>query len=98
MQPPCCISIACCGSTTLMGHERVGSLPKSQRWRAIVGQIASSSSTEFDISALAGQTLQNVRSRFRNIQQDEGTQAAFTFLVQIAVSSRAPDDHQFVDL
>ncbi len=45
-----------------------------------------------------GQTLQNVRSRFRNIQQDEGTQAAFTFLVQIAVSSRAPDDHQFVDL
>ena len=32
-----------------MGHKRIGSLPKSQRWRDIVRQIG-----EFDSSEVAG--------------------------------------------
>lgn len=81
-----------------MGHERVGTLPKTKRWRSIVTQIASSSNADFDVSALAGQTIRNVRHRFHDIQQDEGTQSAFTFLVQLAVFSQADDENAFSDL
>lgn len=81
-----------------MGHERVGTLPKTQRWRVIVQQIGSASSADFDPAPLAEQTLRNVRDRFRRIDGDEGTQAAFRFLVSLAVASRKPDDPQFAEL
>ncbi len=81
-----------------MGHERVGVLPKTKRWQSIVGQIASSSRADFDVSALTRQTIQNVRQRFRNLQDDNATKAAFTFLVNLAVSSRPPDPHQLAQL
>lgn len=77
-----------------MGHERVGKLPKSKKWQSIVGQIAASSGADIDVSGIAAQTLQNVRHRFRDLQDDEATRAAFTFLVFLAVSSGQPDTLQ----
>lgn len=79
-----------------MGHERVGTLPKTKRWRVIVQQIgAGAASGNFDTASIADQTLRNVRNRFRFMDSDEGTNAAFRFLVNLAVSSRTPDDPQF---
>lgn len=71
-----------------MGHERVGLLPKTQRWRDIVRLMASSDMSEEDISHIAQQTLQNLRSRIRAFPQDEGIKAAFKYLVALSVYSR----------
>lgn len=74
-----------------MGHERVGTLPKTQKWRALVGQIADFNVPDTTTTApdIAGQTIQNVRSRFRNAHNDSGINAAFEFLVILAVAARS---------
>src|SRR3989337_2735821 len=74
-----------------MGHERVGRLPKTQRWRSIVDQIASFQTADIDVSDIAGQTIRNVRARFRHVQSDGGVQAAFAFLVALSATSRSAE-------
>ena len=44
-----------------MGHERVGALPHTKRWRDVVGQLAESSGSPEDVAAIANDTLENVR-------------------------------------
>lgn len=71
-----------------MGHERVGALPRTKRWRTIVNTIANlSSNSPSDVSLLADQTLQNVSSQFQKIYADKGVQAAFGYLVFLATQS-----------
>ncbi len=55
-----------------MGHERLGTLPKTMPWKTVVGQIASFSSSESSVAQITQQTLRNVRSRFDNIESDSG--------------------------
>lgn len=82
-----------------MGHERVGVLPKTKRWRDVVRQIATLPEAEFDISDLSRKTIENVRSRFRHIEIDDGVKAAFTFLVALATASKRQEPQkQLVNL
>jgi hypothetical protein len=74
-----------------VGHERVGVLPKTQTWRSLVGQMAGLGTDTADVSDIAGQTVRNVHGRYRNIHQDEGVNAAFEFLVLLAVAARSDD-------
>jgi hypothetical protein len=66
-----------------MGHERVGILPKSIRWRTIVNQIAGASLSNDELALLTSQTLENVRSRLNKIQKDSGVKAALKFLIAL---------------
>ncbi len=84
-----------------MGHERVGTLPKTKSWRKIVGLMSGGNaggtsiggrSGDFDPSVVASATMEQVRSRFRRLQQDDATKAAFTFLVRVAVAARPPEN------
>ena len=70
-----------------MGHERVGALPHTKRWRDVVGQMAESSGSREDVAAIANATLQNVRAQFRKIHSDDGVVAAFQFLVALTKSA-----------
>ena len=74
-----------------MGHERVGALPHSKRWRDVVTQMAESSGSTDDAAAIASATLQNVRAQFRKIHSDDGVVAAFQFLVALTKSASRPD-------
>lgn len=75
-----------------MGHERVGTLPKTQKWRNVVGQIATvGGAGGSDVADIAASTTQNVRSRLRRVHLDPGVKAAFEFLVMAAVASRSAD-------
>ena len=64
-----------------MGHIRISVLPKSKRWQEISQLIAGMHASETEVADIAQQTLQNVRSRFRYIEQDNGVLGAFQFLV-----------------
>jgi hypothetical protein len=74
-----------------MGHERVGVLPKSKRWRDIVGQIAESGYGRADVTDIARDTIKGVANRLAFVQRDPGVVSSFAFLVALAVASRSDD-------
>ena len=71
-----------------MGHERLGLLPRTRKWRQIVEGVSGWSSTEEAPSAIAADTLRHVRSRFQRLGTDAGANAAFGFLVSLAGACR----------
>lgn len=75
-----------------MGHERIGALPKSERWRSIVSSIGSYDSTGDTIVDIAAQTTKNVRHRFQNIESDGGVFAAFKYLITLAHAAKGEED------
>jgi hypothetical protein len=81
-----------------MGHERVGILPKTKRWTAVVGGMATFSESENNISEIAQQTLKNVQSRFEDIERDKGVQAAFQFLVLLSIAAKNQSPSEFLAL
>lgn len=77
-----------------MGHERLGMLPKSRRWRDIVQKLAHLYDSDTNPSNIARDTIRNVRSNLRGIENDPGVLAAFKFLVLISNSAASK---KFVD-
>ena len=75
-----------------MGHERVGALPPTKRWRDVVGGIADAAAVDGDVRGLANATLENVRSRLLAIHSDTGFVASFQFLLGLALSASANID------
>jgi hypothetical protein len=68
-----------------MGHERVGFLPKSKRWREIVADIATVPVGGENAAALiAEKTINSVSDRFRKLHEDKGIQAAFGYVIALA--------------
>ena len=70
-----------------MGHERVGALPRTKRWQAVVSGITDAAAVDGDVRDLANATLENVRSRLLSIHQDTGFIASFQFLLGLALSA-----------
>lgn len=77
-----------------MGHERTPSLPKTQRWRQLVEEIAEAAASRLDVATVVSTTLENIRTRFDRIDSDKGVQSAFEFLVVLSVFSRSSDLHR----
>jgi hypothetical protein len=74
-----------------LGHERVGTLPRTREWRALVQQIAATAETPETVPAVAAATLLKVRQRFDRIAADPGFQAAFGFILGLSTSQ--PGNH-----
>jgi hypothetical protein len=79
-----------------MGHERVGYLPKTKRWKSIVEEIAAFSEDNDNVAEISRQTTNNVRSRFKNIESDQGVQSAFEFLVLLSILPKNKDWRQYL--
>jgi hypothetical protein len=67
-----------------VGHERVGALPRTKSWRAIVDLIGRALDSPHNVAQLADATIENVRSRLFRIHEDDGVTAAFGFLVALS--------------
>ena len=74
-----------------MGHERVGFLPRTKKWAAVVQQMAAADSIDFSVSEIAAQTLENVRHRYEILFRDDAVKSAFRFLVIFSHACRFPD-------
>lgn len=72
-----------------MGHERVGLLPKTQKWREIVEDISTLGSAGADVAGIVKQTTDNIRERLTHMERDPSLLAAFRFLVALTVASRS---------
>lgn len=77
-----------------MGHTRLGKLPKTQKWLALVGRIAGSGvssgvlSAASYVEAIAAQTLDASRAGLDNAKRDSGVLYAFFLLTQVTLASR----------
>lgn len=74
-----------------MGHERIGVLPKTRRWRDLVHEISSYSGASNYSSIVLTQTIRNVNVQFKEVPKDSGVFAAFKFLVLISAISGKSD-------
>lgn len=74
-----------------LGHERVGTLPKTEKWRTIVSSISNYTNAGDTIVEIAAQTTKNVRHRFKNIESDGGVFAAFKYIITLAYSVKSND-------
>ena len=79
-----------------MGHERIGYLPKSRKWREIVNEIASFSGEEETIVQIANHSTKNVINRYKEIQNDSGVFAAFEFIVLFSHSAGLKNSAEFL--
>jgi hypothetical protein len=70
-----------------MGHLRVGYLPKSRKWQAIIEEMAHGSSMA-DTSRLIESTSAAAQRSLTRLESNEGVEASFSFLLQLATASR----------
>lgn len=69
-----------------MGHERIGTLPKTQKWQAIVATMVETPETVGLEKRLANDVLGAASKQFSALSSDPALQAAFTFLVDLSRS------------
>jgi hypothetical protein len=80
-----------------MGHQRLGSLPKSFRWNELVSLMSSEGRsdeipfTDEDVSNIVRTTLFAADGALRKSIDDPGLRHAYYLLTQIALASRYPD-------
>ena len=71
--------------TTHLGHLRIGTLPKSARWREVVGLIESSPG---DASGIARATLLASEDYLRGVSNDPALVRAYWMLVRLENAAR----------
>ena len=81
-----------------MGHERVGTLPRTKQWRDLVAQMAEHSAEEPKADEVARKTLGLAQEKLGQIASDQAFAAAFRFLVLFSVSTQAPKDQSLTRL
>ena len=79
-----------------MGHVRIGFLPHTRQWNAIVEQLASYDNDVATVAVIADRTIEAVRKEFNGLQYDESVIKAIEYLANIIVSSRQDDQVGFL--
>lgn len=78
-----------------MGHTRLGRIPKSRKWQALVSMMssgaftsASSNAIQVDVAAISSQSLDAAQMTLRTAIDDTGLHYTFFCLTQIALAAR----------
>lgn len=79
-----------------MGHERIGYLPKTKKWRAIVAEITNFSADENTIDQIASKTTKNLITRYKQIENDNGVFAAINYLILLTYSAKQKNSSEFL--
>ena len=79
-----------------MGHTRLGSLPKTQKWNELIRYVAGIGSardipTAAAVDAIAAQTLDAAQGALMRAAQDSGVCYTFYLMTQLAVASRTSE-------
>lgn len=72
-----------------MGHERLPLLPKSEKWRKIVSDVALTATNECTAEEVIKKTAQAIDHRFRLLHLDPGVQDVFSFLLVLTIAARS---------
>ena len=79
-----------------MGHTRLGTIPKTQQWKDIVGQftgtnIADAMTSPANIAAIAAKTLDATEEGLDRATADSGVRYTFFLMTQVALASRTSE-------
>src|ERR1043165_1319376 len=81
-----------------MGHQRLGDIPKSKKWSAVVAAVAGggtaaagSAGLENAVSEIADLTLDAATAGLQRAIDDPGLRFSFYLLTQIVLAAREPD-------
>ena len=80
-----------------MGHERIGFLPKSQTWNKIISQLTQAADNPDTISKIANHTLENIRTLYKAIHDNESVFKAIKFLAVLSISANRDDQITFLN-
>ena len=81
-----------------MGHERIGYLPKSKKWREIVNEVAGFTANGETIAQITHQTTKNVIGCYENIGADKGVLSAFKFIILLAQAAKQEKSSEFLEI
>ena len=72
-----------------MGHIRLGKIPKSRKWKAVVALISDGAGPlDEDVGLIAARVLDAAEEGLRRAKNDSGLQYAYYLLTQVALASR----------
>lgn len=87
-----------------MGHQRLGDIPKSKKWSAVVATVAGEglgtggpASLSESVPEIAGLTLDAAQSGLLRAIDDPGLRYTFYLLTQIVLAAREPDWQKRLD-
>jgi hypothetical protein len=79
-----------------MGHTRLGTIPKTQQWKDIVGQfagtaVAGAMTSPANVASIAAKTLDATEEGLNRATEDPGVRYTFFLMTQVALASRTPE-------
>ena len=80
-----------------MGHERIGFLPKTQTWNKIVTQLTNFDNNKDIVSQIAEQTLENIRTLYKTMHDNDSVFKAINFLTILSISANHEDQVSFLN-
>lgn len=80
-----------------MGHERIGFLPQTKQWRAIIDQLALFSGGSISIAQIANETLNAVKKTYEAMPFDESVVKALFFLATLSYSANLENQIDFLN-
>ena len=80
-----------------MGHMRIGFLPRSKQWNAIVDQLSKFGGNPDDVHRIAEATLTAIQSNYIRLPEDESIIKAVKFLATLAYSANQVEQSAFLN-
>jgi hypothetical protein len=80
-----------------VGHERIGFLPKTKQWQAIIHELEKYSGDPEAIWEIASATLDCVRSSYKHIAYDESMISAIRFLAALCFSASSDSQVEYLN-
>lgn len=79
-----------------MGHVRIGFLPRTRQWNAIVEQLSQFDGTSSDILRISNETLNAIKNAYTKMPLDESIQKSINFLATLVFSAKQDDQINYL--
>lgn len=80
-----------------MGHMRIGFLPRSKQWNAIVEQLSLFGGDPTDVHQIAEATLSAIQNNYKKLPDDESVIKAVKFLATLSYSANQAEQGAFLN-
>ena len=74
-----------------MGHERIGFIPKTKQWRAIIAQLQNYEGDKAAVAKVAADTLEALKGLYSTLSYEPSVIASIRFLATLCHFSSSPE-------
>lgn len=80
-----------------VGHERIGFLPKTKQWQAIIDSLSNFEASPGISARIADATLSSIKKSYERMPYDESISKAIKFLAMLSSSANKSDQVSFLN-